>query len=75
MEVVVTECLSDDAVLDKFYAVATQRFDFLVDDGVGKTEFGNAVFQHASDLVQCLENRDGIAVARHFARERQAAWA
>ncbi len=48
------ESLSNDAILDKLNSSSLQCRYLFVDNGVGQTEFGYAVFQHTAYLVESL---------------------
>ena len=47
-----------------------QVVDLLLHDGLGQTELGNAVDQHAAGQMQGLVNRHLIAQLRQIARRR-----
>ena len=49
-----------------------QSVHFLLDDGLGQTELGNAVHQHAAGQMQRLEHRDLIALLGQVAGAGQA---
>ena len=54
--------LADDHIGHDLNAHGLQLFDLVGNDGLGQTEFGNAVDQNAAGGVQRLEDRDGIAL-------------
>ena len=56
--------LADDEVLDELAAQRVDLLDDVVDQRVRQTELGDAVAQHAAEVVERLEHRDGIALGR-----------
>ena len=55
------EHLANDHVQLNVYPHLLQVGHLPLDDGLGKTELGNAVAQHAAGGVEGLEDRDGVA--------------
>ena len=51
------EHLADDHVALEIHAHLLQAVDLLLDDGLGQTELGDAVHQHAAGHVQGLVTR------------------
>ena len=49
---------------DELAAEQPDLADHVVDQRVGQAELGNAVAQHAAELVESLEDRDRIALGR-----------
>ena len=64
--------LAHDAVFHKRYAHLRQVVNLDIHNLVGQTEFGNTVFQYATDFVQCFEYRHIITQFSHIARKRQS---
>ena len=46
----------------ELYAKRAKTIDLRIDDGVGQTELGNAVFEYAAYLVERLEDMHFVAV-------------
>ncbi len=64
--------LADDHVALKIHAHLLQAVDLLLHDGLGQTELGDAVHQHAACHVQSLVNGDLIAQLGQVAGSGQA---
>ena len=67
MEVIVGDGLAHEAVFHKFNAHLAQTVYLEVDDGVGQTELGDAILEHAANLVECLKDGDIVAALDHIA--------
>ena len=63
---------ADDHVGHDFHALGLQLLDLVGHNGLGQTEFGDAVDQHAAGGVQRLENGNLIAFFRQIAGAGQA---
>lgn len=66
-QVVDRESLTDYRIGFNLYAELLQPFDFLRNNGLGQTEFGNAIHKHAAGSVKRLKNRHIISELRQIA--------
>lgn len=69
MQVIVAQCLTHDAVLDKLHSYASQIINFGIDHRIGQAEFRNTVFEHTAYLMQRLIDRDGKTAAAPCRRQ------
>ena len=67
VQVVVGDGLAHEAVFDKLHTHLAQAVNLVVDDAVGQTELGDAILEHATNLVQCLKHSHIIAALDHVA--------
>src|ERR1035441_1096594 len=63
---------SHDYVGFKLHAHGAHVIDLLTDDPLWQAEFWNAIHEHATDLVQCLENVHLVPLLHQIPRRRQA---
>jgi hypothetical protein len=63
--------LADDDVGLEFDPHAAEVVDFALDDFFGEAELGDAIDEHAADLVQRLEDGDGVALLDEVAGAAQ----
>ena len=64
--------LADDHVALEIDAHLPEAVDLLLDDGLGQTELGDAVHQHAASHVQSLVDRDLVAQLGQITGSSQA---
>ena len=66
------ESLSYHTVLNELYAHLFEVVYFNIDDGVGKTEFGDAIFEYTANLMQRLEYGYIVSCLCHVSCERKS---
>ena len=62
---------ADDKICLELHAHGSERFDFVVNDLLGQTEFRNAVADHATELVESFEDGHVVAFAAHVGSDNQ----
>ena len=63
---------ADDHVRPHFDSEFDERIDFFLHDILGKTEFGNAVYEHATGRMEGFEHGDRVTHARQTSRAGEA---
>lgn len=71
-EVVVGKRFANDTVFYESDAHFGERVDFDVDDSIGEAEFGYAVFEYSTNLVESFVDSDFVAELNHVAGERKS---
>ncbi len=64
-----------DEVGDKFHPHFPEVFEFEVDDGIGKPEFWNTIFEDSANFVKSFEHGYVVAILGHIAGKGEGCWA
>ena len=66
MQIIVTQSLTYNAIRLELHTHSTQAINFSIYNPVRQTEFRNAVLQHTTYFMQCLEHRHIIPIFSHI---------